>query len=82
MSLPGKDLRQEIPSEIHAVLKAYAEAHDRTLASVVIEVLGDWTDRQIHMATVMHHALVVAGIVPERAVATRNVRTTTVGDAT
>jgi hypothetical protein len=65
MSLPGKDLKQTIPAEIHAVIKAYAEAFSMEQREVVIQVLGDWADKQVHRVTVMHHALTVAEVIPE-----------------
>lgn len=67
MSLPRKDFRCELTADVHAVLEAVANVRGVTMGDIVRDLLADWAQEQVHNATVLHNALVKAGIVPNGA---------------
>lgn len=47
------DLRAKITERANQVLEAHARAHNIDKAEVVRMVLGEWADKQIHVATLV-----------------------------
>lgn len=65
VSLPLKDLRFGVSNDTHAILSAYARAHDLEIQEVARDVIEAWATKQLHMTIVLHGELERDGILPE-----------------